>query len=408
MDAKTNLRMDSQVALGLVQQGATLLLLDVPQYTLVGIDTQMFSVGPVFKGIKMIPPGPHFVYYSSSNRDGNEFSPIVGFFIDACPSEVIVRKWHQQEERLFKLSEDEEERYSAAVKKLEFDHQLGPYRLDHYGDWKRISNYITEETIKRIEPIGGEITVVCEAGVVDTGPKTAAENALVEQLQNSKFSRPAEKPLKRQCYYTSIPHFVKNKSISGQELTSLNHDKTQLLETILAEDYGGAEDLILGELQFAFIAFLMGQSLAAFFQWKALVSLFFGCIEAPLHTRSQLFTKFIKVLYYQLNYGLQKERSNTIGVGKGEPVLLDDSWLSRDCFLRHFCKDFFSLVLEASVIDGDLLTWTRKLRKLLEDTLGWEFQQSSAMDGINAEEDDEFAPVVEILDDTSFGQATAS
>ncbi|XP_043693918.1 protein AAR2 homolog [Telopea speciosissima] len=368
----------------------------------------MSSVGPVFKGIKMIPPGPHFVYYSSSNRDGNEFSPIVGFFIDACSSEVIVCKWHQQEERLVKLSEDEEERYSAAVKKLEFDHQLGPYDLDHYGDWKRISNYITKDTIKRIEPLGGEITVVCEAGLVDTGPKSAAEKALAEQLQNSKFSIPAEKPLKRRCYYTPIPRFVKNKSISGQELTSLNHDKTQLLETILAKDFGGAEEFILGELQFAYIAFLMGQSLEAFLQWKALVSLFFSCIEAPLHTRSQLFTKFIKVLYYQLSYGLQKDRSNTIAVEKGATVLLDDSWLTRDSFLHRFCKDFFSLVLEASIIDGDLLTWTRKLKELLEDTLGWEFQQSNAVDGIYAEEDDEFAPVVEILDDSSFGEATTS
>lgn len=29
---------------------------------------QMFSSGPNFMGIKMIPPGVHFVYYSSSNR----------------------------------------------------------------------------------------------------------------------------------------------------------------------------------------------------------------------------------------------------------------------------------------------------------------------------------------------------
>lgn len=49
---------------------------------------QMFTVGPAFKGIKMIPPGPHFVYYSSSSKDGKQFSPIVGFFVDADPSEV--------------------------------------------------------------------------------------------------------------------------------------------------------------------------------------------------------------------------------------------------------------------------------------------------------------------------------
>lgn len=33
--------MDQQTALELVKRGATLLLLDVPQYTLIGIDTQV-------------------------------------------------------------------------------------------------------------------------------------------------------------------------------------------------------------------------------------------------------------------------------------------------------------------------------------------------------------------------------
>ncbi|KAI8032662.1 hypothetical protein LOK49_LG01G03028 [Camellia lanceoleosa] len=390
--------MDPETALGFVKHGATLLLLDVPPHTLVGIDTQMFSVGPAFKGIKMIPPGPHFLYYSPSNREGNEFSPIIGFFVDASPSEVIVRQWDQQEERLVKLSEDEEERYSQAVKSLEFDRQLGPYTLSQYGDWKRLSNYITKSTIERIEPIGGEITVACESEIVANISSTPTERALAEQLKNSKFSRSVDKSQRRGSYYTPIPRVIKNKGIHGQELTSLNLDKTQLLESILINHYGGSEDLILGELQFAFIAFLMGQSLEAFLQWKSLVSLFLGCTEAPLHTRSQLFTKFIKVIYYQLKYGFQKEHTSTGGAEKGTLTLLDESWLS-DSFLHHLCKDFFSLVLEAPVVNGDLLSWTRKFKELLEDTLGWDFLQKNAVDGMYYEEDDEFAPVVVMLDD---------
>ncbi|CAL5324412.1 unnamed protein product [Camellia sinensis] len=390
--------MDPETALGFVKHGATLLLLDVPPHTLVGIDTQMFSVGPAFKGIKMIPPGPHFLYYSPSNREGNEFSPIIGFFVDASPSEVIVRQWDQQEERLVKLSEDEEERYSQAVKSLEFDRQLGPYTRSQYGDWKRLSNYITKSTIECIEPIGGEITVACESEIVANIPSTPTERALAEQLKNGKFSRSVDKSQRRGSYYTPIPRVIKNKAIHGQELTSLNLDKTQLLESILINHYGGSEDLILGELQFAFIAFLMGQSLEAFLQWKSLVSLFLGCTEAPLHTRSQLFTKFIKVIYYQLKYGFQKEHTSTGGAEKGTLTLLDESWLS-DSFLHHLCKDFFSLVLEAPVVNGDLLSWTRKFKELLEDTLGWDFQQENAVDGMYCEEDDEFAPVVVLLDD---------
>lgn len=402
--------MDPETALELVKQGATLLLLDVPQYTLVGIDTQMFTVGPAFKGIKMIPPGPHFVYYSSSSKDGKQFSPIVGFFVDADPSEVIVRKWNQQEERLVKVPEDEEERFCQAVKSLEFDRYLGPYNLSQYGEWKQLSSYLTKTIIKRIEPIGGEITVACESEMDKNSPKTSIERALHAQLGTGKFSASTsvDRSKKRGCYYTTIPRVIKRRGMEGKELTSLNLDKTELLESVLIKDYGGSEDLLLGELQFAYIAFLMGQSLEAFFQWKSLVSLLLSCIEAPFRTRSHLFTKFIKVIFYQLKYGLQKDRKESNGAGIAVSSLLDESWFSADSFLHRLCKDFFLLVQDATVVDGDLLTWTRKLKELLENILGWEFQQNSAVDGIYFEEDDEFAPVVEMLDESSFNGVPAA
>ncbi|XP_038906837.1 protein AAR2 homolog isoform X2 [Benincasa hispida] len=379
--------MDSETALELVKQGATILLLDVPQYTLVGIDTQMFSVGPSFKGIKMIPPGPHFLYYSSSCRDGREFSPITGFFIDAGPSEVIVRRWDPTEERLVKVLEEEEERFGEAVRQLEFDRQLGPYNLGQYGEWKRISNHISSTTIKRLEPIGGDITVACEPGISQSTSKPAIEKVLDDQLKASKFATPVDSSQRRGCYYTEIPHVIKKRGVQGQELTYLNLDKTLLLENLLKKYFGGSEDLLLGELQFAFVVFLMGQSLEGFLQWKSLITLFLECTEA-----------FIKVIYHQLKFGLGRDRSNdTVG---SSSTILDESWFTADSFLYRLCKDFFSLVLEAPVVDGDLLTWTRKLKELLENRLGWKFQNNIAADGISFDEDDEFAPVVVRMDDS--------
>uniref|UniRef100_A0A9I9DLM5 Protein AAR2 homolog n=1 Tax=Cucumis melo TaxID=3656 RepID=A0A9I9DLM5_CUCME len=378
--------MDPETALELVKHGVTILLLDVPQYTLVGIDTQMFSAGPSFKGIKMIPPGPHFLYYSSSSRDGREFSPITGFFVDAGPSEVIVRRWDQREERLIKVLEEEEERFREAIRRLEFDRQLGPYNLGQYGEWKRISNHINSTTIERLEPIGGDITVVCEPGISQSTSKSAVEKVLEDQLKASKFATPVDSSQRRGCYYTKIPHVIKQRGVHGQELTYLNLDKTLLLENLLKEYFGGSEDLLLGELQFAFVVFLMGQSLEGFLQWKSLVTLFFECTEA-----------FIKVIYHQLKFGLEKDRSND--KAGSSSILIDESWFSADSFLHHLCKDFFSLVLEAPVVDGDLLTWTRKLKELLENRLGWKFH-NIATDGISFDEDDEFAPVVVRLDES--------
>ncbi|KAL4614012.1 hypothetical protein ACB092_07G024500 [Castanea dentata] len=266
--------------------------------------------------------------------------PIVQIYTSECSILIIYSSLF-----FFSLSHFsffKEERYCQAVKSLEFDRQL--------------------------EPNGGEITVACESGMVTNTPKTEMEKALDGQMKSSKFLTSVDNSQSRWCYYTSIP-----------QLTSLNIDKTQLLQSLLIKDYGGSEDVLLGELQFAFIAFLMGQSLVGFLQWKALVNLLFGCIEAPFRTRTQLFTK---VIYYQLKFGLEKDHTDTSGAATGVSALLDDSWLSADSFLHHLCK-------------------TRKLKELLENILGWEFQLNSAVDGIYFEEDDEFAPVVEMLDDPS-------
>ncbi|XP_015691653.1 protein AAR2 homolog isoform X2 [Oryza brachyantha] len=332
-------RVDPEAAAELVREGATLFLLDVPQRTLLGVDAQVFSVGPKFKGIKMVPPGPHFVYYCSPNRHGNEFAPTVGFFLTTHPSEVIVRKWHTQEERLIKLSEEEEIRYSEAVRRFEFDSELGPYNLDSFGDWKQLSSYFSQSIIERLEPIGGEITIALESSWIDRAPQTDLERRLMDQLKDGKFTKNA--PVRSEwkgCYYTTIPASIKHSSISGNELTALNLDKTSLLECVLAKNYQGQEELLLGELQFAFIAFMMGQSLEAFMQWKALVSLLLSCSEAPLHTRTNMFVKFIKVIYYQLKHGFQRTHDSGGHEDMGNSLFLDEAWFSKDIFLYRLSK----------------------------------------------------------------------
>ena len=49
--------------------------------------------------------------------------------------------------------------------------------------------------------------------------------------------------------------------MSPQQLTALNLDKTGLLADILQQSFSSTADDLLGELQFSFLAFLMGHSL---------------------------------------------------------------------------------------------------------------------------------------------------
>lgn len=56
--------MDQETANALFEQGACLLFLEAPPNLEFGIDYNAWTIGPLFKGVKMIPPGLHFVYFS--------------------------------------------------------------------------------------------------------------------------------------------------------------------------------------------------------------------------------------------------------------------------------------------------------------------------------------------------------
>ncbi len=69
--------MSQEVARRLFTEGAALVLLDVPERTDFGIDYNCWTVGPRFKGVKMIPPGFHFVFYRYTTTGKLETAGIV-------------------------------------------------------------------------------------------------------------------------------------------------------------------------------------------------------------------------------------------------------------------------------------------------------------------------------------------
>lgn len=68
-------------------------------------------------------------------------------------------------------------------------------------------------------------------------------------------------------------------NMTSQEITRINFDKSFILYNLLSQDFPNPEDL-LGELQFAFIAFVFGDSLESFEQWKRILILICNCEDA--------------------------------------------------------------------------------------------------------------------------------
>ena len=62
------MQMDPELARRLFFEGATVVILNMPKGTEFGIDYNSWEVGPKFRGVKMIPPGIHFLHYSSVDK----------------------------------------------------------------------------------------------------------------------------------------------------------------------------------------------------------------------------------------------------------------------------------------------------------------------------------------------------
>lgn len=353
MAAPYQVRLDPENARELATRGATIVLLDVPEGTAVGIDHQTFLVGPKFKGVKMIPPGVHAVTYASSSIDS--YGPTTAFFTSLRGSEVAVWRWAPTEEVLHRVNDESQlAGITAAVKNFQLDENLAPYDLASYPLWRQLAGKVTPGVLDRVTPIGGNINILAEAP--PAAASTPAEQALEEHLQQGREARRAVQagqvtgslsdpneqavganpspsteaaaasgerageraedlhptlaaPHAGRCFFTPLPRLVKRQGLSPAELTALNLDKSGVLEDLLVKKFGGSEDDFLGEFQFAFLAFLLGHSLAGFSQWKDFLRLMFGCEDAAVGGRSRLFAAFLNALHAQLVHSLAPVRN---------------------------------------------------------------------------------------------------
>lgn len=103
--------------------------------------------------------------------------------------------------------------------------------------------------------------------------------------------------------YLSAPlpkRFLYPEGATPKEITDHSLDSTYTLETMLASPpYANLDGNLLGELQFAFIAFLLGHVFDAFEYWRDLLRIICSARTA-LSTRPDLYLSFIRVVHFQL------------------------------------------------------------------------------------------------------------
>ena len=148
-----------------VKQMGFLLLLNAPEGMQFGIDNQYWQTGPRFSGVKLIPPGSHFVYFSLKDE---MHASRMGFFINIPKHQqlqeqmsdrerqeaVVVRVWDKQMQAFIRLpTEDAECSYQEGVLNMDFDTQLGVYPLQNHAQWVNQVDYVDCQVLDRIQPV---------------------------------------------------------------------------------------------------------------------------------------------------------------------------------------------------------------------------------------------------------------
>ncbi|RHY31319.1 hypothetical protein DYB32_003597 [Aphanomyces invadans] len=125
-----------------------------------GIDYEAFRTADKFRGVKLIPPGLHFIFYASNGDNDNGHGIRQGFFVEIKPNDVVIRTWSSETEELVPMTREADiENLTRAVHGFQLDGNLGAYPQKHAKSWHRLSKYITKDILAKCGlTVGGTIS----------------------------------------------------------------------------------------------------------------------------------------------------------------------------------------------------------------------------------------------------------
>jgi len=342
---------DQKTAKRLLSECSTLIIEEIPVGTQFGIDLNIYNIGDKFLGVKMIGSGLHLIHYSSVSRDGS-VGPRTAFFKYFKDKELVVKKWN-------KFNEDIDEEYNdlQQLQRLKdslidgsIDRYLGAYQFDTYNGWVGLTDYITESLLNRLNPKCGKIKSVTELIPLSF-------NSFNKEIKKDSEGLPVmEAEPNSVINFTSVPNrFLYPLNSNPSEISYHSIDASFTLETILSK-YEQSSD-ILGELQFAFVCFLIGHVYDAFEHWKSLLKIV--CMsENAIAKYTDLYLNFVRVLYFQL---------------KQTPHDFFADIVENDNFLVIYLRRFFSNIKSNPNINETLRKRGQRFQENVTNKFKWDF-----------------------------------
>ena len=167
--------------------------------------------------------------------------------------------------------------YSIGLDNLDFDQFLGNYPYEQIQNWKDLTNFLNKNIINKLQ-INIDMTMC---------PGIKEENKINENSNEiKKYNKlMSYNDIEFTEFYLNQPEYINTL------------DKSKLLEKILIK-FTKAEEF-LGEFQYSFILFLIGEVYEALKQWKDIFILITSS-EELINNFEKFFCNFTEVIYNQL------------------------------------------------------------------------------------------------------------
>lgn len=281
-----------------------LLILDLPQSSLAGIDLLSFTTTPRFKGVKELPEGYHFAFVGTSTAFSERHG--VWFYVrggeTGTSHALIVTKWDTTEECLV-IETDEAEvlRWRANLGSV-WREGLTPYRQAtkesadaeasvSSSDWPALTSALNPSLLSRV------------TGRESEDWRLGSASSSKQDLEDIPGVTIEDLDLRATEELQFLPINLKQtwrEGATGRERTDAAQDRSWALENLVDEHCTKATDII-GELQFCFLMVLTINNFSCLEQWKRILSLLLTC-KSAVASKPDFFVSFIATLRRQLQH----------------------------------------------------------------------------------------------------------
>ncbi|TKR58230.1 hypothetical protein L596_029704 [Steinernema carpocapsae] len=326
----------------LFEQGGCVVMQGLPKGAEFGIDCKSFHIGNKFMGAKMIPQGVHYIYVRHSKN-----APRISFFHNFHAGDIIHRMWNQETEDFEEPHiPDEEQRYRLWLNVRNIDKNLGVYDFATYHQWVTLSTYISQNVLDRLNPenqgsfIYAQVDASTMEDLVDQSRPEGTQSYKIVDRQHPTRLRFADDQ--------GLPKMIEkpDMKVRFSEVPTVTYEDTQKKRSGIDAsdrfarllDHSEGDRSFLGEFQYAFLTFLIGEVYEGYEHWKKLVHLVCGC-QKMMESRSDLFSTLLATIHFQLKTAEDDFFSNELSKGNFLLCTLSNLFANIDDLPDSTCLD---------------------------------------------------------------------